>query len=75
MARESANNRARTAANQLLIHNRILETQEIINKINEVTNESIKRIANSILATPMTIASIGPIKKLESIDRIQKRIV
>ena len=74
MARESANNRARSAANQLLIYNKVFEPEEIIEKVNKVNKETIKKIANSILSTPLTIASIGPIKKLDTLDKIQARL-
>ena len=74
MAREKANTRCRTAANQLLYYNRVIEPEEITEKIDSVTNKTVKRIAENILKTPMTIASIGPIKKLESLDKIHNRL-
>ena len=74
MAREKANSRCRTAANQLLYYNRVIEPEEIIEKINSVTNKTVEKVAKSILTTPMTIASIGPIKKLESLDKISDRL-
>tara|TARA_B100001123_G_scaffold51800_1_gene53846 strand:- start:243 stop:1496 length:1254 start_codon:yes stop_codon:yes gene_type:complete len=75
MARESANNRARAAANQLLIYNKVFEPKEIVEKINKVDKQSIEKIANNIFSTPITIASIGPIKNLEKIDKIRERLV
>ena len=74
MARESANHRARSAANQLLIYNKVFEPEEIIEKVNKVNKEKIQKIANTVLSTPITVASIGPIKKLEAMDKIQKRL-
>ncbi len=74
MAREKANSRCRTAANQLLYYNRIIEPEEIIEKINSVTKKTVEKISKSILMTPMTVASIGPIKKLESLDKINNRL-
>ena len=46
----------------------------LLKKIENVTKETVERIANNILKTPMTVASIGPIKKLESLDKIQLRL-
>ena len=43
MAREKANSRCRTAANQLLYYNRIIEPEEIIEKINSVTKETVEK--------------------------------
>ena len=62
------------SSNQLLYYNRVIEPEEIIEKINSVTNKTVEKVAKSILTTPMTIASIGPIKKLESLDKIQSRL-
>ena len=46
--------------------------------INQSTQDLIKdwvsKIANKIICSPLTISSIGPIKKLESIDKIQNRL-
>ena len=74
MSRERADNRCRTAANQLLCFNRVIEPKEITKKINNVTKETVQRIATNILKTPLTIASIGPIKKLEFLDKIHNRL-
>ena len=37
-------------------------------------NMAVQRIATNILKTPLTIASIGPIKKLEFLDKIHNRL-
>jgi len=74
MSRERADSRCRTAANQLLCFNRVIEPEEITEKINNVTKETVQRIATNILKTPLTIASIGPIKKLEFLDKIHNRL-
>jgi len=74
MGRESAFRRCESAARQLLVFNRVIEPQEVIGKINEVTKETVEKIAESILATPITIASIGPIKNLDSLDKIKRRL-
>ena len=74
MAREKASSRCRTAANQLLFFNRVIEPEEITKKIDNVTKETVEKISKKILKTPLTIASIGPIKKLEFLDKIHKRL-
>ena len=43
-------------------------------KINQVSRESVERIAKQIVKGKMTISSIGPIKNLEKIEQIQSRI-
>ena len=74
MARERASNRCRSAANQLLYYNRVIEPEEITEKINCVTKATVEKVAKNILKTPLTIASIGPIKKLEFLDKIHNRL-
>ncbi len=74
MSRESAFRRCESAARQLLVFNRVIEPNEIVKKINHVTKDTVEKIARYILSTPITIASIGPIKNLETIDKIQKRL-
>ena len=74
MSRESASNRCRTVANQLLYYNRVIEPEEITEKIDSVTKQTVERVAKSILETPITIASIGPIKKLDFLDKIHNRL-
>ena len=73
MRRERANSRCTSAAYQLLIHNRVIEPSEIIKKIDEVSIDTVKRVAKKIISGPIAISSIGPIKNLENIDQIQNR--
>ena len=74
MGRESAFRRCESAARQLLVFNRVIEPSEILNKIEKVNADSVKKIAQMIVSRPMTISSIGPIKKLETLDKIQSRL-
>ena len=74
MGRESAFRRCEGAARQLLVFNRVIEPSEILKKIENVNVESVKNIAQLIVSRPLTISSIGPIKKLETLDKIQDRL-
>ena len=74
MGRESAFRRCESAARQLLVFNRVIEPSEILKKIENVNIESVKNIAQLIVSRPLTISSIGPIKKLETLDKIQDRL-
>ncbi len=65
---------AMVSAYQLLRYNKIIEINERIEKINNVSKESIKKIAKKILLSKPTIASIGPISNLEKIENIQSRL-
>ena len=74
MGRESAFRRCESAARQLLVYNRVIEPSEILKKIENVNADSVKTIAKLIVSRPLTISSIGPIKKLETLNKIQARL-
>ena len=74
MGRESAFRRCESAARQLLVFNRVIDPNEIIDEINSVSKNSVEKIANYILSKPITISSIGPIKNLETLEKIQSRL-
>ena len=74
MASESTMSNAAVAVHQLFTEGKLIDIQEAIEKINKVTKSSIEKVANKILSSKPTIASIGPIKQLETLDKIQKRL-
>ena len=74
MGRESAFRRCESAARQLLVFNRVIDPSETIKLIDKVSKDTVQNIAKKIVSGPMTISSIGPIKKLESLEKIQNRI-
>ena len=57
-----------------MVINRIIEPSETIKIIDKVSKETVQKIANEIVKGPITISSIGPLSKLENIDKIQSRI-
>ena len=74
MGRESSFRRCESAARQLLVFDRIIDPSETIKQIDAVSKETVEKIAKQIVAGPMTISSIGPIKKLETLYKIQSRL-
>ena len=74
MGRESAFRRCESAARQLLVFDRVIDPLETIKQIDSVSKETVEKIAKQIVAGPITISSIGPIKKLETLDKIQLRL-
>ena len=75
MALESSSSNASSSAGQLLAYNRLIDIEELIEKLNNVTKESIERVVRKMLQSKITIASIGPIKNLEKLEKIQSRFV
>ena len=74
MSIESTMTNAMVAAYQLFRYGKLIDMQERIEKINNVTKISIEKVANKLLSSKPTISSIGPIKQLESLDKIKNRL-
>ena len=74
MGRESAFRRCESAARQLLVFNHVIDPMDTIKKIDAVSKKTVENIAKTIVRGSMTISSIGPIKKLETLDKIQSRL-
>ena len=74
MGRESAFRRCESAARQLLVFNSVIDPSETIRLIDAVSKQTVQNIAKKIVSGPITISSIGPIKKLETLDKIQSRL-
>ena len=74
MGRESAFRRCESAARQLLVFNNVIDPMDTIKKIDAVSKKTVENIAKKIVQGSMTISSIGPIKKLETLDKIQSRL-
>jgi predicted Zn-dependent peptidase len=73
MSEESTMNNATNAAYQLIRYDKLIDIQEKINKINRVTKTTIENVAKKLLLSKPTISSIGPVKELESLDKIEGR--
>ncbi|TNE35186.1 MAG: insulinase family protein [Alphaproteobacteria bacterium] len=74
MGLESPASRSEVHARQMLIYGRILDSTEIVEKIDAVTVADAKAFAKQLFqgVTP-TIAAIGPIKNLDPFDHIAAR--
>ena len=73
MSIESTRTNAVVGAYQLIRYGKLIDIKERIEKINNVTKESIEKVAKKILTSNPTVASIGPVTNLESIDKIKSR--
>lgn len=75
MSLESTANRCEQIARQLQIYKRILPTQEVIEKINAITTEDICRVARQIFHGKPTLASLGPIRNVPSINNLTESLI
>ncbi|MBO0345900.1 M16 family metallopeptidase [Roseibium limicola] len=71
MALESPAARAGQLARQILVHGRILTLEEVSDKIEAVTAEDIRRVANeTFLGSTPTLCAVGPVASLMSAEEI-----
>jgi predicted Zn-dependent peptidase len=74
MTLESPVSRAGQLARQILIHGRTLDLDEIVARIDAVTGNDIAELAATMIASPATLAAVGPIAPLPGVEDIAKRL-
>jgi predicted Zn-dependent peptidase len=67
---ESGGARSEQLARQILIHGRPLTTQELIDKVEGVTPSDVQRMAEQLLASPVSLATVGPIVHVARFDSL-----
>ena len=70
VALESSSARAEQIARQLLSLGRILPREEIVARIDSLSRDDIRRAGAALLASPPTVASIGPVAKVWTPARV-----
>jgi predicted Zn-dependent peptidase len=73
MGMESSMSRAEQLGQHLLTFGRSISAAEIIHRIDGIDREAITRAAG-LFATRPVVAALGPVAKLESFDRIARRL-
>ena len=71
---ESPSRRVDQLASQLLAYDRLLGSDEIIQRLDAITVEDVRSAGRTMLATPPTISVIGPAKTVPHIDAIAARV-
>jgi predicted Zn-dependent peptidase len=74
MSLESTMSRAEQLGQHLLLFGRPIATQEIIQRIDEVDATAVRQAAAKLIVTKPTVAALGPVKALESYERIARRL-
>ncbi|HEX2449257.1 MAG TPA: pitrilysin family protein [Methyloceanibacter sp.] len=70
---ESSSARAEQLARQILIHGRPLTTEELIEKVEQVQAEDLQALVSRMLASPLSLATVGPILHVARFDRVAER--
>jgi len=74
MSRESMLSRANLQAKYLIHHGAAFDIRERLFAIEGITLEDVQAAARRIFATKPTLAALGPLKRLESYERILERL-
>ena len=69
-ALEAPGGRIERMARQLLSWGRLIPSEEIVGKIDAVTVDEVRAAATRLLAGPLTLAAIGPIRRLPPLDAL-----
>ncbi|HEV7438342.1 MAG TPA: pitrilysin family protein [Methylobacterium sp.] len=73
-ALETPGGRIERNARQLLAWGRVIPSAEVIAKVDAVTVEDVRAAGRTLLTGAPTLAAIGPIRKLPSLDRIAAQL-
>ncbi len=74
MGRESMMNRANQQAKHLLHCNEIIDLDKKLSKLNAVSTENIRTMAQKVFVSKPTLAALGPLDKLEGYESLAKRL-
>jgi predicted Zn-dependent peptidase len=74
MSLESTGSRCEQLGHQIIYYGRPLEVSEIVGKIEAVDAAAARRFAGRIAASRPTLASLGPVARVENIDRVAARL-
>jgi predicted Zn-dependent peptidase len=70
---ESSSARAEQLARQILIHGRILTTEELIERVERVQAGDIQSLVERLLVSPLSLATVGPIVNVARFDAIAEK--
>ena len=74
MGMESTGARAERAGQQMLLYDRVVSVEELVEKIENVTPETLATSARRLLESAPTLATIGPATNMESFEAIRRRL-
>ncbi|MEE8500915.1 MAG: insulinase family protein, partial [Kiloniellales bacterium] len=73
MGLESTGTRCEQLAQQILVYGRPLPVEEIVGRIEAVEAGGVRRMAERLASSRLTLASLGPISRVEAFDRVAAR--
>lgn len=70
---ESSSARAEQIARQMLVHGRVLSTQEIVDEIEQVEVADLQSMVERLLVSPLSLATVGPILNLARFEAVAEK--
>jgi predicted Zn-dependent peptidase len=70
---ESSSARAEQIGRQMLVHGRVLPTQEIVEEIERVEAADLQSMVERLLASPLSLATVGPIRNLARFEAVAEK--
>lgn len=74
MALESSSSTSEVIARQMMLFNRVLSVEEMVNRIEVVTLDNIRDTANQIFSAKPTYSLLGSLKNYPDYDELQKLV-
>jgi len=74
MSLESTSSRAERVARHLQVYDRVIPVDEIARRINSVTAEDVRRVAERLLTSNPTLTALGPVGGLQDYDTVKARL-
>lgn len=75
MSLESTSSRAERVARHLQVYDRIIPVEEIARRIDAVTAEDVRRVAERLLSSAPTLTSLGPVGGLQDYETVKTRLM
>ncbi len=73
MGLENTGTRCEQLAQQILVYGRPLPVEEIVGRIEAVEAGGVRRMAERLASSRLTLASLGPVGRVEAFDRVAAR--
>lgn len=74
MSRESMMNRANKQAKYLISFDKPIDMHALVAEVESVTPAQVRDISTRIFGSKPTLSAVGPLKELESLEKIQSRL-
>jgi predicted Zn-dependent peptidase len=72
---ESSSARVEQIARQILLHGRVLPTEEIIEEIEKVEAAELQSMVERLFISPLSLATVGPISSLARFEAVAEKFI